>query len=67
VCSAFRNEGAGIASEMIREAVSATRAYFGDPPPLGMITFIDRKKVKPTMYTERKRGVIHINLLDLEK
>ena len=49
VCSAFRNEGAGIASEMIREAVAATRAHFGEPPELGMITFIDRRKVKPTM------------------
>lgn len=49
VCSAFRNEGAGVASEMIREAVAATRAHFGDPPPLGMITFIDRRKVRPTM------------------
>lgn len=49
VCSAFRNEGAGVASEMIREAVAATRSYFGEPPALGMVTFIDRKKVKPTM------------------
>ncbi len=49
ICSAFRNEGAGVASEMIRDAVSATRAYFGDPPPLGMITFIDSKKVRETM------------------
>ena len=48
MCSAFRNEGAGVASEMIREAVAATRAHFGEPPPLGMITFIDSKKVKPT-------------------
>jgi len=54
VCSAFRNEGAGIASQMIREAVAATRAYFGDPPPLGMITFIDRKKVRPTMVHGKK-------------
>lgn len=49
ICSAFRNEGAGIASELIREAVAATRAYYGDPPELGMVTFIDPKKVKPTM------------------
>lgn len=48
VCSAFRNEGAGIASELIRDAVSATREYFGEPPELGMITFIDTKKVQPT-------------------
>lgn len=49
ICSAFRNEGAGIASELIREAVAATVAYFGEPPEQGMVTFIDRKKVKPTM------------------
>ena len=49
VCSAFRNEQAGKASEMIIQAVAATRAYFGEPPELGMITFIDSKKVKPTI------------------
>lgn len=49
MCSAFRNEGAGIASELIREAVAATRAFYGDPPGLGMVTFIDRKKVRPVM------------------
>ena len=38
-----------MASEMIREAVAATRAHFGEPPELGMITFIDRRKVRPTM------------------
>lgn len=49
MCSAFRNEGAGIASELIREAVAATRAFYGNPPELGMVTFIDPRKVKPTM------------------
>lgn len=48
VCSAFRNEGAGRASTLILEALAATRAVMGEPPALGMITFIDRKKVKPT-------------------
>lgn len=47
ICSAFRNEGAGVASEMIRQAVAATRAHYGEPPALGMITFVDRKKVRP--------------------
>lgn len=47
VCSAFRTEGIGPASDLIRSAVAATRAYYGEPPTLGMITFIDRKKVKP--------------------
>jgi hypothetical protein len=54
VCSAFRNEGTGTASEMITQAIAATRAHFGDPPELGMITFIDRKKVKPTIVRGKK-------------
>lgn len=48
VCSAFRNEGAGVASEMILQAIAATRHFYGDPPALGMITFVDESKVKPT-------------------
>lgn len=46
VCSAFRNEGAGLSSDLIREAIAATRYYMGEPPPLGMVTFVDRSKVK---------------------
>lgn len=49
VNSAFRSEGAGTASHLIRQAVAATRAHYGEPPALGMVTFIDRKKVRPTM------------------
>lgn len=47
--SAFRQEKAGTASELIRQAVAATRAHYGEPPTLGMVTFIDRTKVQPTM------------------
>ena len=46
MCSAFRNEGAGLSSELIVEAVAATRATFGDPPDLGMITFVAADKVR---------------------
>ncbi len=46
VCSAFRNEGAALSSDLIREAVAATRAYFGEPPAKGMITFVDPAKVR---------------------
>lgn len=49
VCSCFRNEGAGLSSDLIREAVACTRSVWGDPPPLGFITFVDRSK------TRRKR------------
>ena len=47
ICSAFRNEGAGVASEMIWDALAASRAWFGDPPPLGLVTFIDPEHVRP--------------------
>jgi hypothetical protein len=49
VCSAFRNEGAGRASDLICSAVAATRQHYGEPPELGMVSFINRKHVKPTM------------------
>jgi hypothetical protein len=49
VCSAFRNERPDLhrSSEMIREALAATRSVWPDPPSLGMITFVDRDKTKP--------------------
>lgn len=47
VCSAFRRDSSdGTASALIREAVAATVSHYG-PPPLGMISFIDRSKVPP--------------------
>jgi hypothetical protein len=45
VCSAFRNEGAGLSSDLILSAVAATR-WKWEPPPLGMITFVDPGKVR---------------------
>ena len=46
VNSLFRNEGAGLSSELILEAVAATRWHWGAPPELGMITFVDETKVR---------------------
>jgi hypothetical protein len=48
VCSAFRREVEceHLASDLVRDAVAATRAQFGEPPPLGMITFVDAGKVR---------------------
>lgn len=48
VNSLFRNEGAGLSSELIREAVQVTRSVW-PAPPLGIITFVDADK------TRRKR------------
>jgi hypothetical protein len=47
VCSIFRNEGPTLSSVLVREAVAATRAHYGEPPPLGMITFVNADKVRP--------------------
>lgn len=49
---------------MICQAVAATRAHYGEAPALGMVTFIDRRKVRPIMvrgeptwgWTYRKAG-----------
>ena len=48
VCSLFRNENPDLlSSELIREAVSATRWRWPDIPDLGMVTFVDRSKTRP--------------------
>lgn len=44
--STFRNEGAGLSSELIREAVAATLHNWPQPPEMGMITFVDSTKVR---------------------
>jgi len=46
-CSLFRNEGAGLASDLIRSAVAVTAwKWPGGAPTLGMITFVDASKIK---------------------
>ena len=49
VCSAFRNEGPVLSSELVTQAVAATRHKWPDIPALGMITFVNADK------TRRKR------------
>ncbi len=46
ICSLFRNEGAGLSSELIREAVAVTRWRWPEVPELGMVTFVDAGKVR---------------------
>lgn len=45
--STFRNEGKRLSSDLIREAVAMSRWRWPTVPALGMVTFIDEKKVKP--------------------
>ena len=51
MCSLFRNESDGryLSSDLIREAVAATRWVWPDVPLLGIVTFVDSSK------TRRKR------------
>lgn len=45
VNSLFRNEGAGLSSELILEAVAITR-WRWEPPEVGLVTFVDAAKVR---------------------
>ncbi|HEV8448553.1 MAG TPA: hypothetical protein VGQ44_17105 [Gemmatimonadaceae bacterium] len=45
VNSLFRNESSEVASDLILEAVARTRGIFGEPPPLGMVSFVDSREV----------------------
>ena len=46
VCSAFRNEGNVLSSALILDAVAATRWKWPEIPEMGMVTFVDRAKVR---------------------
>jgi hypothetical protein len=48
ICSAFRNEegSAGLSSDLIRQAIAATRWQWPEIPDIGMITFINIKKIR---------------------
>ncbi len=45
VNSIFRNEGPHLSSELIREAIAASR-WTWQPPELGIVTFVDAGKVR---------------------
>jgi hypothetical protein len=61
--SLFRNESPALSSALIREAVAVTRFVFGDPPSLGMITFVDASKTRHKRdpgRCYRKAGFAHV-------
>ena len=47
VCTLFRNEGAHLSSDLVRDALAATRWRWPEVPETGLVTFIDPRKVKP--------------------
>jgi hypothetical protein len=46
VCSVFRNESRHLSSDLIVEALAATRELLGAPPAAGIITFVDPANVR---------------------
>src|SRR5437879_4360116 len=46
VNSMFRNEGGSLSSDLIYDAIAATRALWPTVPPLGIVTFIDPGNVR---------------------
>jgi hypothetical protein len=46
MCTIFRNESSHLSSELIREAVAATRWFWPDVPDIGMITFVRAHEVR---------------------
>jgi hypothetical protein len=53
----FRCEVPLLQSELIREAIAIIRGHYGEPPPLGMVTFIDPLKVRPPKFgTKNQRA-----------
>lgn len=64
VNSFFRLEGgSALASDLIRQAVAATRAVWGPPPAGGMVSFIDASKIRKKRdpgRCYRKAGFTHV-------
>lgn len=44
-CTMFRNEGGGLSSALIREAMAITADLWGAAPPDGWLTYVDTAKV----------------------
>lgn len=65
-CALFRNEGRELSSRLIRTALAATRAHWGDPPDAGVITWIDPAAIKNTLpgYCFRRAGFKRIGTTD---
>ena len=63
VNSLFRNESKHLASELICEAIAATRWYWPEIPDLGMITFVNANKVirkRTPGWVYKKAGFKHV-------
>jgi uncharacterized repeat protein (TIGR02543 family) len=57
-CAIFRNESDTLASDLIIDAVMATKWKYGEPPELGMITFVDPRKVAGTFIRVKGQKIL---------
>lgn len=70
----FRNEGAGVSSQLIKEAIDITNSMW-NIPELGMVTFVDPRYVKPTKvrgkdvfgFCYSKAGFKHVGFTEVHK
>jgi hypothetical protein len=46
VNSLFRNESPHLSSELITQALAASRWVLGEPPELGIVSFVDAEKIR---------------------
>jgi hypothetical protein len=63
VCSCFRNESGILSSDLISQAVAATRWRWPDVPSLGMVTFVDPRQVRRKRdwgRCYRRAGFVHV-------
>lgn len=58
--SIFRNEGAGLSSDLILQWIAATKAHYGAPPPLGMVTFVKASAIRNGLKSGRQVGRCYI-------
>ena len=58
----FRNEGAGLSSRLIVEAIGVTRYFWPDVPRLGIVTFVDESEIESDNpgYCYKMAGFEHV-------
>ena len=70
VNSLFRNESTVLSSELIRQAIAATRAIWDEVPALGCVSFVDHRKTRRKRdpgRCYRKAGFEHVGFTKSDK
>lgn len=70
VCTLFRNEGAGRSSALIKEAIALTRYRWPDIPALGLITFVNPRRIENGSrpgYCFTSAGFSHVGYTEANK